>query len=186
MNIVHKEEETMPKIIENAREKIIEEGREKLISEGYRALNIRDVAKVCGIGTGTVYNYFSSKIELVRAIFGDDWDKTIKLIGKCKNSEEPFKSKLQDIYLSMRKFLQTYVTIFYEIAMVEKYEKNDENEFQKFYEAFEELINYELERGSIKSTLSAKKLTYFIASNLIYLCKNEYMSFDELFDNLKL
>ena len=52
----------MPKIIENIREKLLEEARRQVMEEGYEAMTIRSVAGACGVGVGTVYNYFSSKI----------------------------------------------------------------------------------------------------------------------------
>ena len=51
----------MPKIIENIREKLLEEARRQVMDQGYSTMTIRSVASVCGVGVGTVYNYFESK-----------------------------------------------------------------------------------------------------------------------------
>ena len=51
----------MPKIIENIREKLLEEAKRQVMEQGYSAMTIRSVASACGVGVGTVYNYFSSK-----------------------------------------------------------------------------------------------------------------------------
>ncbi len=50
----------MPKIIENLQSKLIEEAKKQIEEAGYGAMTIRSVAKACGVGVGTVYNYFSS------------------------------------------------------------------------------------------------------------------------------
>ena len=51
----------MPKIIENLREKLVREAQYQVEERGYSALTIRSVANACGVGVGTVYNYFASK-----------------------------------------------------------------------------------------------------------------------------
>ena len=57
----------MPKIIENLQEKLIHEARRQVQQKGYGSLTIRSVATACGVGVGTVYNYFASKDALVAA-----------------------------------------------------------------------------------------------------------------------
>ena len=55
----------MPKIIENLREQLLEETKKQILDRGYANTTIRSVAKACGVGVGTVYNYFESKEMLV-------------------------------------------------------------------------------------------------------------------------
>ena len=62
----------MPKIIENIKEQIIEEAKRQLFENGYAKTTIRSVAKACGIGVGTIYNYFPSKEMLISAFMLDD------------------------------------------------------------------------------------------------------------------
>ena len=52
----------MPKIIENLKDRLIAEAEKQIEESGYGAVTIRSVAKACGVGVGTVYNYFSSII----------------------------------------------------------------------------------------------------------------------------
>lgn len=55
----------MPKILENIRELLLQEAKRQVFENGYSSLTIRSVAGACGIGVGTVYNYFESKDALV-------------------------------------------------------------------------------------------------------------------------
>ena len=57
----------MPKIIENIREKLLIEAKKQVMENGYSSMTIRSVATACGVGTGTVYNYFPSQ-SLVRIL----------------------------------------------------------------------------------------------------------------------
>ena len=57
----------MPKIIENLESRLVEEARRQAWEGGYSAVTIRSVAAACGVGVGTVYNYFESKDALLAA-----------------------------------------------------------------------------------------------------------------------
>ncbi len=48
----------MPKIIENLRERLLAEAKRQVMESGYANTTVRSIAKACGVGTGTVYNYF--------------------------------------------------------------------------------------------------------------------------------
>ena len=48
----------MPKIIKDLKARLMEEAKHQIEELGYSAVTIRSVAKSCGVGVGTVYNYF--------------------------------------------------------------------------------------------------------------------------------
>ena len=176
----------MPKIIENVKDTLVEEGRKTLIEKNYTNLNIRDIAKNCGIAIGTFYNYFPNKEEFVSEIFRDDWRNTLSLADSLKFSDEPMKEKVRKIYLSMQDFVDRYISIFYEIAMLKGYETKREYDLKDIYIKLEEIISIERSKGNIKSSLSSEKLSHFIVSNLMYLSKNKYISFDELYNHMNI
>ncbi|MBR5245692.1 MAG: TetR/AcrR family transcriptional regulator [Clostridia bacterium] len=70
----------MPKLIENLEEKLVAETKHQLESGGYGALTVRGVANACGVGVGTVYNYFPSKEALVAAYMLQEWRPCIRQI----------------------------------------------------------------------------------------------------------
>lgn len=70
----------MPKIIENLEERLIEEAKTQLEQVGYGAMTIRSIAKACGVGVGTVYNYFPSKEALLATYLLADWKKCINTV----------------------------------------------------------------------------------------------------------
>lgn len=78
----------MPKLIENLRERILADARQTLTDEGYRALSMRGLARRAGVAPGTLYNYFSSKDELVATIALADWRQVTSRM-ECAAIEAP-------------------------------------------------------------------------------------------------
>lgn len=70
----------MPKIIENLEIKLMDEARRQIETVGYTAMTIRSVASACGVGVGTVYNYFRSKEELLAGYMLRDWQQCLEEI----------------------------------------------------------------------------------------------------------
>ena len=63
----------MPKIIENLQNRLAAEAKRQIEESGYGAVTIRSIAKGCGVGVGTVYNYFPSKDDLIASYMLEDW-----------------------------------------------------------------------------------------------------------------
>jgi AcrR family transcriptional regulator len=58
----------MPKAIEGAHEAILSAASRLLAAEGYDRLNMRAIAVESGVATGTIYNYYKAKDEIVFAL----------------------------------------------------------------------------------------------------------------------
>lgn len=71
----------MPKIIKNLESRLIEEAKKQIEEAGYGAMTIRSVAKACGVGVGTVYNYFPSKDDLLATYMLSDWNGCVAAIN---------------------------------------------------------------------------------------------------------
>ncbi len=107
----------MPKIIDNLSEKLIREAHRQVMESGYAALNIRSVAKNCGVGVGTVYNYFPSKDALVAAFLVEDWMGRLDAIRRAAGSSDCIDPALEAIYRVLRAFYQDYSTLFRDFAL---------------------------------------------------------------------
>lgn len=66
-----------------SRENILAVSRELLCQQGWQGLQIRAVATQCKVAVGSIYNYFSSKTELVAATIQSVWQEIFH-DEKCK------------------------------------------------------------------------------------------------------
>lgn len=64
----------MPKAIEGAHEAILSAAGRLLAAKGYATLNMRAIAAASGVATGTLYNYYRAKDEIVFALMSQDWE----------------------------------------------------------------------------------------------------------------
>ena len=102
----------MPKIIENPESRLIEEAKKQIEESGYGAMTIRSVAKACGVGVGTVYNYFSSKEELVATHLLEDWKQCITAIRAVSTYSDFPRPVALCIYDKLISFAQRHLAIF--------------------------------------------------------------------------
>lgn len=70
-------------------------------TEGIEAVNIRSIARKAGIASGTVYNYFSNKEEILLALTEEYWNQAL-LDMKRNITADSFCSQLQDIFFFLR------------------------------------------------------------------------------------
>lgn len=62
-----------------SREDILKISRELVSEKGWNALNIRSMSSACGISIGCLYNYFSSKNDLVSATVESIWQEIFRI-----------------------------------------------------------------------------------------------------------
>lgn len=56
-----------------SKEEILKTSRELIRQQGWSAVSIRSVAAACGVSVGSIYNYFESKADLMRAAVESVW-----------------------------------------------------------------------------------------------------------------
>ena len=104
----------MPKIIENLQERLVAQAKAQLADSGYAALTVRSVAAGCGVGVGTVYNYFPSKDALVAAVMLEEWDRRMQAVGAAGADSDGPGPVLRCIYEQLRAYARQYRSVFRE------------------------------------------------------------------------
>ena len=100
----------MPKIIENVRELLLDTAKEQIRQRGYGKTTIRSVASACGLGVGTVYNYFKSKDMLIASFMLEDWQECLLEMRSHVTSEPD--AALRGIHAALVSFLQKHQALF--------------------------------------------------------------------------
>ena len=111
----------MPKIIENLPQRLQAEARRQIEQAGFAAMTIRSVAKSCGVGVGTVYNYYPSKEALVASFMLSDWNACVASIQQAAADSDLLEPVLLAIYEKLRLFLEEYDPIFRDEAAAVSY-----------------------------------------------------------------
>jgi len=106
----------MPKIIENLEDRLVSVARKQIEESGYSAVTVRSVAKECGVGIGTVYNYFPSKDALVACYMLEDWKKCISAIEVVGTYSDTPTSVLHCMYDQLILFSNKHRSIFQDEA----------------------------------------------------------------------
>ena len=102
----------MPKRIENLRENILACAKKEMLAQGFDALNIRNVARGCGIAVGTVYNYFPSKDMLAAAVMLEDWLVTLGGMREKCAAAGSLTEALRALYDGVTAFSSVYRSVW--------------------------------------------------------------------------
>jgi AcrR family transcriptional regulator len=110
----------MPKAIEHASSEILITTRRLLAEQGFVHLNMRTIAAACGMATGTLYNYYKAKDEIVHAVMLEDWREMLSRIDErcaAARGEDPVDT-LRAIFEELHVYFAAYRDVWMEMAAV--------------------------------------------------------------------
>ena len=102
----------MPKIIPELREKILSCARKHMIQDESHDFSTRQLAAECGIAAGTVFNYFSTKEEILAVVILEDWTACLKEMTEEASRAEDTDRGLLMIEERLRAFSVPFVTVW--------------------------------------------------------------------------
>ncbi len=94
-----------------SKEKIIKESRDLVAEEGLNALSIRKLAKRCNVAVGSIYNYFSSKDELMISTIEIVWEDIFKIDDYIEEYDD-FIKYLSEIFTHLCEGIEKYPNFF--------------------------------------------------------------------------
>jgi len=169
------------------------EASQKLASkEGLHSINIRTVAKSCGVSVGSVYNYFPSKADLIAETVGTIWESIFHMTKKC-DRPQGFTECIVWLFDSIRKGSKEYPDFFtlhsMNFAAVDKEKGRDI--MNKYFDHIKDGLLQALSddthvRGNaFDKTLSQSAFIDFIFANIIVLLVKKSESCDILIEIIK-
>ena len=81
--------------------RLLEAARSIADADGIDAINIRSIAARAGVASGTVYNYFSNKEEILLALTEEYWRQTLFEL-EAAVGPGPFCQQLQEIFAFLK------------------------------------------------------------------------------------
>ncbi len=102
----------MPKILTDPRKNILLEVEKLLSQGGCSAITVRSVAARCGVGVGTVYNYFPSKEALLAEYLLADWRQCIAAIDAASQTEKSAEPVARCIYDQLFQYAHGHMAVF--------------------------------------------------------------------------
>ena len=92
----------MRKKDETLRDTLLSFAREIVSTQGPDALNIRTLSKRVGVASGTVYNYFASKDEILLVLTEEYWQQTL-LDMRGEIYADRFTDQISEIYFFLKR-----------------------------------------------------------------------------------
>ncbi len=109
-----------------SKENILKKSQEFVMEHGIAAINMRSVAKACGVAVGSIYSYFPSKTALLQEIVGEIW-KDIFQMQFVADETYLFSSYIEWLYQAIANGNQKYHGFLklHAICFVQETEKED-------------------------------------------------------------
>ncbi len=91
----------MRKKDDKLRETLLDMAHNIAETEGIDKINIRTIAKKTGIASGTVYNYFSNKDDILLALTEEYWKQTLSEMKEIIKSNS-FCDQIQEVFIFLK------------------------------------------------------------------------------------
>lgn len=111
----------------SSKEQLIAECKELVRVRGIQGVSIRSLAKQAGISTGAVYNYFSSKNQLLIETIGSIWAEIFHL-ADVEQTYPRFTDYLRELLASVAEGKKRYPHFFSEHALAFSFDEKQQGQ----------------------------------------------------------
>ncbi|WP_066498472.1 TetR/AcrR family transcriptional regulator [Abyssisolibacter fermentans] len=177
----------MPKIVDYEKRKsyIAQEAVHVFIEKGFHKTKLLDIAKKCGMGRTTLYQYFKNKDDIFKYVVDNERNAIIHKFDKIKedntiNSIDKIKKIIQEVVSN--DFISDIIIIFVELWLLVKRENKFENNIllenaMKIRSMFKDLLNMAMNDGEIKE-IDPQMMSYTIFSFVEAMAIERYIDKD--------
>ncbi len=159
---------------EEKRKHILNKALELFAANGYHTTSMAQLAQVAGISKGSIYNYFTSKEELLRSLIFETFELIFDMIDLHKNGRLTIAGflgifdRLKQSITSNQRFLRLYFSIIMQPQVLSLLEKELSEISSPYLEGLERFFadhhfsNPDLEAKYFGSLLDGISLNYLL------------------------
>ncbi len=163
----------MPKIVDKVakREEILQAALRAFAKKGFNYTKMDDVAREAGIGKGTIYEYFRSKSDLLRAAYENYLEETYRqTFAILKSARSPLE-KIREIILSIIRYYSrdpAIMRVFFDFWIESTHSgQQPAIDFKKIYADYRDiaqtLLKQAQNQGQVRKNLPANTPSVLVA-----------------------
>lgn len=161
----------------NKRQRIIETAGSVFAEKGFYGTSVTDIAKLAGIGKGTVYEYFASKEELFYAVFewrdGEIREAAQVSIAALGATASGRLRVFNDVFVNAFSELKEMYTLtleFWSAAASSPMRERFQKEFRRMYGDYRQMVQAIVEEGKKSGEFRAGADAEAVAAALVGTC----------------
>ena len=162
------------------RDTLLECARNITETDGIGEINIRSIAQKAGIATGTVYNYFSNKEEILLALTEEYWEKTLLEMRNVITSNT-FCGQLEEIFYFLKERIDNSAGKL--MNSLRNVERTGQERMISMQSVLEEVLieqishDPKIRRDIWNETFTKRQYVQFIMINIMILLKKKVPDF---------
>jgi AcrR family transcriptional regulator len=175
----------LPKIVnhDEYREKLLEKSLYLFTRRGYSNINMKQIAAEIGVSTGTLYNYFSSKKDMLAAMIVWVGDKNLDEYIRQTSSVESIRDHFDMIVDFCKERGELYENIM--LLAIDVYRNVDIGQWKELYSFFAERYTDGISgRMKISRQLALSIFIYFIGLSFYSLALDGTKEYNKQIDFL--
>jgi len=160
----------MSRIRENRRSEILLAAQREFCEKGLEAASISEIARRAGIGKSTIYEYFTSKDQLLEEVCRHLWQTVTSKIDASFSEEKTFHAKLVSYYHIIHDLMEELgvdLTVLFTASPIREVLCNSVEEFrQMIFERICRAVMQGQESGELRTDVDAQVITILLVTQI--------------------